>query len=224
MNSNVLPSSYELYSHTKICGIYKITSPSGRIYIGSSKNIYKRWYRYGHESIKNQIKLSNSIQKYGWASHTFEILEECETNKLYSLERAWGDFYSVITTGLNCQLPGKESIKPCISEETRQKIRIKATGRVVSEETRNKLSLAKKGKKLSLEHVEKIRNNSKGKKMSEEAREKIILNLSKIILDTSTGVFYNSVKEAANYFNINYSTLRSMLQGKNKNKTNLIYA
>ena len=29
-----------------IMGIYKITSPSGKIYIGSSKNINKRWKDY----------------------------------------------------------------------------------------------------------------------------------------------------------------------------------
>lgn len=30
----------------KICGIYKITSPSSKIYIGQSKNISKRYKTY----------------------------------------------------------------------------------------------------------------------------------------------------------------------------------
>ena len=30
----------------KITGIYKITSPSNKIYIGQSKNIYSRWNAY----------------------------------------------------------------------------------------------------------------------------------------------------------------------------------
>ena len=46
----------------------------------------------------------------------------------------------------------------------------------------------------------------------------------KIVLDTSNGIFYESVKEASCLLKINYSTLRSMLQGHRKNKTNLIYA
>ena len=46
----------------------------------------------------------------------------------------------------------------------------------------------------------------------------------KIVLDTSNGVFYESVKEASYLLKMNYSTLRSMLQGHRKNKTNLIYA
>ena len=46
---------------------------------------------------------------------------------------------------------------------------------------------------------------------------------SKLVLDNSNGVFYNSAKEAAISFNIKYSTMRSMLNGSYKNKTNLIY-
>ena len=55
----------------KICGIYKITSPSGKIYIGCSNNIYKRWSRYRHpESIKKQTYIYNSLIKYGVENHT----------------------------------------------------------------------------------------------------------------------------------------------------------
>lgn len=47
-----------------IIGIYKITSPSGKIYIGQSINIEKRWEKYQKyiENIKNQIKLYNSLK------------------------------------------------------------------------------------------------------------------------------------------------------------------
>ncbi len=30
----------------KISGIYKITNPNGRVYIGKSINIHKRWMKY----------------------------------------------------------------------------------------------------------------------------------------------------------------------------------
>ena len=46
----------------------------------------------------------------------------------------------------------------------------------------------------------------------------------KVVLDTSNGVFYESVIEASATLRMNYSTLRSMLQGHRKNKTYLIYA
>lgn len=60
-----------------IVGIYKITSPSGKVYIGQSWNIYKRWnsYRKGH-NCKNQRLLYHSLLKYGHSSHVFEIIHE----------------------------------------------------------------------------------------------------------------------------------------------------
>lgn len=45
----------------------------------------------------------------------------------------------------------------------------------------------------------------------------------KLVLDQSTGIFYNSAKEAAKNLNISYGTLKHYLNGTVKNKTNLIY-
>ena len=61
-----------------ICGIYKIISPSGKIYIGESENIPNRIYYYKIVSCKKQRRLYNSIKKYGWENHIFEIIEECD--------------------------------------------------------------------------------------------------------------------------------------------------
>lgn len=67
-------------------GIYKITSPSGKIYIGQSRNISKRWNNYKYLSCKNQTKLYNSFLKYGVEKHIFEILEICTEDILNSKE------------------------------------------------------------------------------------------------------------------------------------------
>ena len=52
-----------------ITGIYKITSPSGRIYIGQSIDVKKRWVFYKKPSFlnyrSNQTKLKNSLSKHG---------------------------------------------------------------------------------------------------------------------------------------------------------------
>ena len=47
---------------------------------------------------------------------------------------------------------------------------------------------------------------------------------SKRVYDKSTGYYYDSAKDAAICKRINYGTLRNMLNGHDKNKTNLIYA
>lgn len=132
-----------------ICGIYKITSPSGRIYIGQSIDIYKAWnkrYKSGH--CKNQSKLFNSIKKYGWDSHEKEIIHQIEYNEaeLNRLEKYYEELYDSTNpkTGLNLRKGGGSA------------------GRM-SEETRKKMSESHKGEK----------NYWFGKKLSEATREKM---------------------------------------------------
>jgi group I intron endonuclease len=58
-------------------GIYKITSPSGKIYIGQSRAIERRWKRYSQiKRREQQRKLESSILKYGYAAHKFEVVHE----------------------------------------------------------------------------------------------------------------------------------------------------
>jgi hypothetical protein len=53
---------------------------------------------------------------------------------------------------------------------------------------------------------------------------KLIEAKSKIVLDTQTGIFYKSVREAAEMTGVKYGTLTGYLNGNYKNKTSLIYA
>ena len=58
-------------------GIYKITSPSNKIYIGQSLNIEKRFYDYKKLfNCKGQHYLYRSFLKYGIENHTFEVIHE----------------------------------------------------------------------------------------------------------------------------------------------------
>src|SRR4051812_46736961 len=70
----------------KICGIYKITSPSGRIYIGQSRDIKHRWMSYKSTKAKEQRLLYRSFEKHGYDSHVFEIICECEISSLNKME------------------------------------------------------------------------------------------------------------------------------------------
>jgi group I intron endonuclease len=73
-------------------GIYKIISPTGKIYIGQSINIEKRWE--GHKRY-NGIgpKLKNSYDKYGFENHMKEIIEECNIEQLNIREIFWKEYY-----------------------------------------------------------------------------------------------------------------------------------
>jgi len=189
-------------------GIYKITSPSNRIYIGQSIRLEERLLEYTKQkNCDRQPKLFNSFIKYGIENHKIEIIEECTIVELNCRERYWQDFYSVILNGLNCILTKTTDKKAIFSISVREK-----------------MSVARKGKKQSDEHINKRVNSKKGYIHSDETKNKISLKQSKILLDLNTGIFYDSILIASKTFNINLSTLKGMLSGRFKNKTNLIYA
>lgn len=156
----------------KICGVYKITSPSGKIYIGESIDINKRLEDYKRESdkIKQQQKIYNSIKKYGSINHIFEIVEECFIEDLKCRERYWQDFYNVLgENGLNLKLTECGDLK-----------------QVHSIETVKKMSLIKK-QQHTLGIIESNWKYAKRKPLSKEAKEKI----SKANKGSSNGMFGN---------------------------------
>lgn len=105
-----------------ICGIYKITSPTGRIYIGESVNILKRWVIYKRLSCKSQVKLYNSFNKHTVDNHKFEIVEVCLEDELKCKERYWQDFYDCVDNGLNCTKTECGEIKKQWSAESLERV------------------------------------------------------------------------------------------------------
>ena len=105
-------------------GIYKITSPSGRIYIGQTNSIAKRKVQYKGLRCKSQTRLYASLVKYGFCEHIFEVVEECSVEDLNTRERHWQDFYDVLgEKGLNCHLTETAEKTRRVSQETRNRIR-----------------------------------------------------------------------------------------------------
>lgn len=103
-------------------GIYKITSPSGKIYIGQSKDINKRFKAYYRKLGKSQPRLYNSFKKYGIENHIFEVIEECLFEELNNRERYWQEYYEVVEKGLNCIYVNDDEKKLEFSEESKVKI------------------------------------------------------------------------------------------------------
>lgn len=116
-----------------IIGIYKITSPTGKVYIGQSRNIKKRFTSYKCLSKKNkgQPKLYNSLLKYRAINHVFEVIEECDFEQMNIRERYWQDHYDVLScNGLNCKLTETNILPSVITKETRLKHSITAKKRM----------------------------------------------------------------------------------------------
>lgn len=215
-------------------GIYKITSPTKKVYIGQSIDIKRRFATYKRNNPRNkQPRLYASFKKYGVENHKFEILCECEIHELNSKERYYQELFDATgINSLNCVLQKTNDLDYFTSIETRKKISEKAKGRKHTIESKLKLSLAHAGKKLSFEHKEKLRLKLIGrkghtKKATEETKEKCRLNsskhLSKIVLDFNTGVFYESAKQVSDLYGFKQSSFRGKLNGNNPNNTQFKY-
>lgn len=91
--------------------IYKIISPSNKIYIGQTINYKERIKRYKNLNCKKQLKLYNSLKKYGYENHKFEILEECNREELHKKEIEYIRLNNSIKEGLNIREGGQSKIK-----------------------------------------------------------------------------------------------------------------
>lgn len=139
-------------------GVYKILSPSGKVYIGQSIDMPRRFrqYRYGMKN-SHQLKLKASIEKHGFDAHEVSIMQTFPTDIDLSVLTLYEQFYI-------------DQYK----ESGHQMMNIKDAGSngKPSEESRIKISKAlkgvpkkRRGHKLSPEHIEKIRKALIGGKM-----------------------------------------------------------
>jgi group I intron endonuclease len=167
----------------KICGIYKITNPTGCVYIGQSVNILRRWNEYSKLSgCGKNTRLINSLKKYGFKNHKFEILQQCESSDLNSFEIYYIDLFQSFNTGhgLNLHSGGNNHE---VSEETRNKLISSHLGQTawnkgLTKETDERLkktgqahSVKMKGRKASDETKIKMGLSRKGKTHSEETKK-----------------------------------------------------
>lgn len=134
--------------------IYKITSPSGKFYVGKTYHVYNRIK--SHKSFAKTGKrslLSNSIRRYGWDLHKFEIIESVDDSKLNDREIFWINelcaYYHENKMGLNLTRGGdgqRHSWKHDAERVNKAKKRCGANapsyGKKVSDETKKKIAIS----------------------------------------------------------------------------------
>jgi group I intron endonuclease len=207
-----------------ICGIYKITSPTNRVYIGQSVNINKRWCNYKGLHCKDQSKLYNSFKKYGFNNHTFEVIEECIFEMLNIKERYWQEYYDVIgPNGLNCKYVKTDEKYGLFSDEVKRKIskankgkQSSMLGRKHSDETKIKMSEThkkNKHKRIFLGFRGKHSDEAKIK-MSNAKKGKPAKNKLKITLNQN--IIFNSITEASAITGVGVTSISNNLSGRSK--------
>jgi group I intron endonuclease len=155
-------------------GIYKILCLSdGKSYIGSAKNLSKRWWTHRRALNQKQhdnIHLQHAWNKYGASNFEFSVVEYVEDpNNLLIAEQRWLDTTNNL---FNICLVAGSCVGRVVSPETKNKISRANTGRVLSPETRMKISEA--SKKRIRQGVYKGKNNPFwGKVHSKETKFKM---------------------------------------------------
>ena len=188
-----------LFSQLKqSCGIYAIyNKESGKIYIGSSKNINSRLKKHRYDLInkKNHNKyLQSAHTKYGESSFIYLVIEHTNIENLLERERFYlvntdKDFqYNLTDADERVNHPSAETLKKLSeshkgipqSEETRRRRSEAAMGHIVSSETRKKISETQKGKIIPEELRRRWSESRKGKpghtkgrKFTEEHKQKL---------------------------------------------------
>jgi hypothetical protein len=233
----------------RLAYIYKITNPKGYVYIGSTIDLNGRKSKYKNLRCVSQTKLYNSLKKYGFDKHTFEVIFTCNEIDRNKYEFLYGKEFNVISdNGLNLSLPKIDDSYVNMSNETKLKIGLKHKNKIISDSQKKLLSIKNKEFWLNNEHPRKNKPSwNKGKsflkgelnpmygvKRSEEWKinqRKLMKSIaitgenhksSKTVVNLDNGVFNYSIKEAAEMYNYNYSTLKNMLNSNSINKTNLI--
>jgi len=181
----------------KVCGIYKITSPTGKIYIGQSVDVYYRFLKYSLYDCKKQRKLYCSLKRHGVKNHKFEILELVDSKLLNEKEVYYINLFKSFNSEFGLNLTSGGDSRGAFSEESKKRCSIaqmgnkKNLGKKRSIETRKKMSEWQIGRVMSEDAKEKIRLHAKsrisprlGKKHSDETKNKIRLKALNMSIET----------------------------------------
>jgi hypothetical protein len=168
--------------------------------------------------------------------------KEIEFIKLYGRKDLGLGTLSNMTDG------GDGTVGLKMSDEANKKRSDKQKNKFVSNETKEKISKSLQGHKVSEKSLQKLSERNK-KPITDEQRKNMSLAQikrysstekkqyikigrnhkggknprAKSVIDDITGIVYETIKEAANKLNMNYSHLKCMLNGIRKNKTSLRY-
>jgi group I intron endonuclease len=163
-------------------GIYKITSPTGAVYIGQSIDILRRFANYRLLRCKTQVRLYNSLVKHGAEKHKFDIICTCDKEDLNEFEIYYIDLFQSFNTerGMNLCSGG-------------------LANREVSDETKKKMSESMRGNKnpfYGKKHSSETLKKMKQKFISESTREKIRASKKNLSLESRLNISEGQKKRA----------------------------
>ena len=217
--------------------IYKITSPTGRIYIGKTISLTSRKSHYKHNRSEGQKIIYNSIKKHGWDQHKFEVIDKAPAEQLNELEiryiKELNTFHYNNPNGMNLTKGGEGTLGRKHSKKTIDLMIAKRTGTKRSEATKKLMSDLKKGKAPASafyvrteKHLEILRQNNLCRVVPEEEiikRKQTLLNKfieqheAILQIDTEGNIvkeWHMLPKDIAKHFNACNTNIVRCLNGK----------
>lgn len=138
--------------------LYRLTSPSGKSYIGIANDHRQRWkmHRYRANRGDNSI-LYSAIRKYKWESFSSEVLVIGSFEYVKQLEvKAIAAFNTLYPFGYNMTKGGDGSTGRPTPQHVRDKISASNRGQKRNDLMKQRLSAARKGGTVSPEQRAKI--------------------------------------------------------------------
>lgn len=139
-------------------GIYTITSPSNKIYVGQTVDLKMRVRFYERNNCFSQRKLHYSLLKYSWGAHAFEVVMPLRDGLSQEIKTFYEQFFMDYYRSLGYELLNVREAG--------------STGKT-SPETKKRQSLS----------LSKEKHPWWGKRHSEETKAKIALSVSKLPKD-----------------------------------------
>jgi len=193
-------------------GIYQIRNTiNNKVYIGLSKNTENRIYSHKKCLIRNlheNIHLQSSFNKYGESVFLFEMIEECDEDKLSEREKYWIKKYKSHdrSYGYN-RTYGGEFGK--LSDEIYIEYSKRLKGCTISEQQKKKISDTLRGRKQS---IEAIKSRSLSIRKCDDNTEKEMM----LLFDNGL-----TEKEISLKYNVKETTIHSIRRRwRNAKKTN----
>ena len=189
-----MPKKSISYAIDKKPGVYRLQNfITGKFYIGSTKNLYNRYYRHMQilkESKHENIRIKEDCDKFGWSSFVFGVVEYCEHKECLKREQyyfeLWNPEYNVwlnVYTGKGRSYT-EEQLKiftkvntgpkdiPAFKEKLK-KAWVNKKQRLGKDGIFQEMSVKMKGKTHSEESRKKMSLAGKGRKKPEGFGEKI---------------------------------------------------
>ena len=195
--------------------IYKATNRvNGKVYVGQTVRPLE--VRIAEHKRHSNTPFDKAIQRHGIDNFVFEIIDRAETvEELNQKEKHWIEYYSSMgENGYNVCEGGDNTMGYRHREDSKQKMSLaKKTayvgngnpfyGKHHSEESRKKMSATRMGRVITDEWREHISESSVKKRK---------------VRNIETGEIFNSIKEAAQKYNIVPTHITRVCRGK-RNQT-----